>query len=150
MLTEREAAARPGGAIWIGDVVERIIARDNLERTISPFARMPAPLSPQRAGPSWLNAHAQPFRRRVNSSDEEKPEQPVWPPRSLLMEFDDGDYEQEVAEPEPPRRRKTARHRANPFFDVMAGVDGDVSTDEGSWDGNGDLDGFIIADDLEY
>ena len=41
LVADRVAAARPGGAIMMGDVIERIIARDNLERPISPPARMP-------------------------------------------------------------------------------------------------------------
>ena len=52
LLTERVAAARPGRAIRMGDVIERIIARDNLERPDSPPALMPAPPTPQRATPS--------------------------------------------------------------------------------------------------
>ena len=36
VVAEQVAAARPGGAIRMGDVIERIIARDNLERVISP------------------------------------------------------------------------------------------------------------------
>ena len=59
--TDRVAAARPGGAIRMGDVIERIIARDNLTRPVSPPTRMPAPPMPQRAGPSGLNAHLPPF-----------------------------------------------------------------------------------------
>ena len=49
LVAERVAAARQGGAIRMGDVIERIIVRDNLERAISPPARMPAPPMPQRA-----------------------------------------------------------------------------------------------------
>ena len=52
LMAERVAAARPGGAIRIGNVIERIIASDNLERPVSPPARMPAPPTQQRAGPS--------------------------------------------------------------------------------------------------
>ena len=37
----------------------------------------------------------------------------------------------------------------NPFIDAEAGVDGDASNDEGSDDENDDLDGFIVADDIE-
>ena len=135
----------------MGEVIERIIARDNLERPNSPFARMPAPPPPQRAGPSRLNAHLPPFRRRVDSSDEEEPERPVWPPRRPHLEFDDGDYEQEEdTEPQPVRRRKNARRRENPFIDTEAGVDGNTSSDEQTDDENDDLDGFIVADDVEY
>ena len=90
----------------MGDVIERIIARDNLERPISPPARMPEPPTPQRAGLSGLNAHLPPFRRRIDSSDEDEPVRPVWPPRRPHLELEDGDYEQESdAEPDPPRRR---------------------------------------------
>ena len=53
---------------------------------------MPAPLTPQRVGPSGLHAHFPPFRRRVDSSDEDKFEQPVLPPRHLHLEFDDGHH----------------------------------------------------------
>ena len=105
-MAERVAAARPGGAIRMGKVIERIIARDNLERSASPPVRMPAPLMPEHAGQSGLNAHLPPFRRRVDSTDEDEPERPVWPPRSSHLEFDDGDYEQVDTEPAPPRRRK--------------------------------------------
>ena len=38
----------------------------------------------------------------------------------------------------------------NPFIDAEAGVDGDASNDEGSEDKNDDLDGFIVADDIEF
>ena len=55
LVTERVAAARPNGAIWLSDVIERIIARDNLERFISPPTRLLEPLTPQRAGPNGLN-----------------------------------------------------------------------------------------------
>ena len=61
LVAERVAAARSGGAIRMGDVIERIIARDNLTRSISPPARMPAPPTPQRAGPSGLNAYLPPL-----------------------------------------------------------------------------------------
>ena len=65
LMAERVAAARPGAAIRISEVIERIIARDNLERPNTPPARMPAPPPPQRAGPSGLNAYLPPFQRRV-------------------------------------------------------------------------------------
>ena len=48
LVAEQVAAARPGGAIRMGDVIERIIACDNLERPISPPSRMPA--TPRRNG----------------------------------------------------------------------------------------------------
>ena len=85
------------------------------------------------------------------SSDEEEPERPVWPPRRPHLEFDDGDYEQEEdTEPQFVRCRKSARSRANPFIDNEAGVDGDASGDEQTDDEIDDLDGFIVADDVEY
>ena len=135
----------------MGEVIERIIAHDNLEPPKSPPARMPAPFPPQRAGPSGLNAHLPPFRRRVDSSDEEEPERPVWPPRRPHLKFDDGDYEQEEdTEPQPVRRQKNVRLRANPLIDTEAGVDGNASGDEKIDDDNDDLDGFIVADDVKY
>ena len=107
LVAVRVAAARPGGAIRMGDVVERIIARDNLERPLSPPARMPEPHTPQRSGPKGLNAHLPLFRRRIASSDEDEPVQPVWRLRRPHLELEDSDYEQESdAEPDPPRRRK--------------------------------------------
>ena len=134
----------------MGYVIERIIVRNHLERPVSSPARIPAPPTPQRAGPSGRNSHAPPFRRRIDSSDEE-PERPVWPPRRLRLEFEEADYEQEEnAEPEPPRRRKRANRHVNHFIDSEAGVDGDASGDEGTDDKNDDLDGFIIADDVEF
>ena len=112
---------------------------------------MPVPLTPQRAGPSGLNAHVPPFRRRVDLSDEEKPQRPVCLPRCLQLEFDDIDYEQEVdTEPQPVRRQKSVRRHANTFIDTEAGVDGDASSDERTDNENDDLDGFIIANDVEY
>ena len=65
LVAKRVAAARLGGAIQMGEVIEGIIARDNLERPISPPALMPEQPRPQRAGPSELNAHLQPFCRRI-------------------------------------------------------------------------------------
>ena len=151
LVAEQAAAARPGGAIRMSDVIERIIARDHLERPVSPPARMPAPPTPQRAGPSGLNAHMPPFRRRVDYSNEEEPERPVWPPRRPRLELEEADFEpDENAEPEPPRHRKRARRRVNPFIDAEAGVDKDASGDEETDDENNDLDGFIVADDVEF
>ena len=43
LVTEREAATRPDGAIRICDVIEQIIAREHIQRPVSPPARMPAP-----------------------------------------------------------------------------------------------------------
>ena len=84
-MAERVAAARPDGVIRMGVVIERIIACDNLEPPVSPPARMPAPPTPQRAGPSGLNAYLPLFRPRVNSFDEDEPERPVWPLRRLQL-----------------------------------------------------------------
>ena len=87
----------------------------------------------------------------MDSSDEEEPERPVWPPRRPHLEFDDCDYEQEEnTQPQPVRRRKYARLRANPFIDTEAGLDGNASGDEKTDDEIDDLDGFIVADDVEY
>ena len=92
-----------------------------------------------------------PFRLCVDSSDEDEPERQVWPPRRPHLEFDDGDYEQEEnTERQPVRSRKNARRRANPFIDTEAGVDGNASGDEKTDDENDDLDGFIVAVDVEY
>ena len=49
---ERATANRPGAAIRIGDAIERICARENLQMPDSPPKRMPPP-SPQRAGKSY-------------------------------------------------------------------------------------------------
>ena len=38
----------------------------------------------------------------------------------------------------------------NPFIDAEPCVDGDASNDEESDDENDDLDGFIVADDIEF
>ena len=48
------------------------------------------------------------------------------------------------------RDQKTVRHRVNPFIDAEAGVDGDASNDEESDEENDYLDGFIVADDIEF
>ena len=151
LMAERVASSRPGGANRMGDVIERIIVCDNPKRPVSPPARMPAPSMQQRAGPSGLNAHLPPIRRRVDLSNEDEPERPLWPPRRPHLEFDDGDYEQEEnTEPEPPRRRNKARRRVNPFIDAEAAVDSDTSNDKESEDENNDLDGFIVADDIKF
>ena len=87
----------------------------------------------------------------MDSSDVEEPERPVWLPRRPHLEFDDGDYEQEEhTEPQPVRRRKNARFRAISFIDTEAGVDGNASVVEITDDENDDLDGFIVAHDVEY
>ena len=98
---------------------------------------MPAPPTQQLGGPSRLNAYLPPFRRRVDSTDEDQPELPVWLPRRPHLKFDVGDNEQqEHTEPEPPKRRKKARRRVNLFIDAEAVVDGDASNNEGSDDEN--------------
>ena len=92
-----------------------------------------------------------PFRRRIESSDEDEPGLPVWLPRRLHLELENGDYNQDIdAEPEPPRRRKKAKRRTNPFIDVEAGVHGDATGDEGSEDENDDLDYFIVVNNVEF
>ena len=76
---------------------------------------------------------------------------PVWPPLRPRLELEEADYEQdENAKPEPPRRRKRARRRVNPFIDAEAGVDGDASGDKETDDENNYLDGFIVTDDVEF
>ena len=151
LVTERQAAARPGGAIRMGDVLEQIIAREHLERPVSPPAWISPPPTPQRAGESGLNAHLPPFRLCVDSSDEEELKRPVWPPRRPRLELEKAEYEQEdEAEPQPPRRRKRKRRCVNPFIDAEAGVDGDASGDKGTDYENDDLDGFIVTDDIEF
>ena len=75
----------------------------------------------------------------------------MWPPRRPHLELDDSDYEQESdSELAPPRRRKKARRRSNPFIDAKACVDGDTSSHKGTEDENDDLDGLLVADDLEF
>ena len=131
LMAKQLSAARLGGAIRLGDVIQQIIVRDNLERPVSPPTRMPAPLTPQRAGPSGLNVNLPPFCRRLHSFNENELERPVWPPRRPHMEFNVGNYEQEEdIEPEPPKRRNKLRPHANPFIDAEAGVNGDASGDE--------------------
>ena len=66
LLAKRVAAERPGGSIRMNEVIERIIARDNLEKPVSALARMLAPPTQQRAEPSGLNSHSPSFRRRVS------------------------------------------------------------------------------------
>ena len=149
LVAKPVSAARPNGTIRMGDVLKRIIARDDPERPISPLAQMPEPPTPQRAILSGLNAHLPPFRRNIDSSDEDEPVRPVWPPRRPHLELVDGDYEQESdAEPEPPKPRKKARRRTNPFIDAEASVDGDASGDETAEHKNDYLDGFIVVDNV--
>ena len=55
----------------------------------------------------------------------------MWPPRRSHSEFDDNDYKQdEDTEPQPVRRRKKARRRANLIIDNEAKVDGNAIGDE--------------------
>ena len=151
LVAKRMADARPGGAILMGEIIERIIARENLDRPVSPPYSMQAPPTPQRAEPRGLNDHLPLFRRHVDYSDEEEPARPVWPPRRPHLEFDEEDYEQETnAEPEPLRLRKRVKRRVNPFIDAEAGVDGDASADEGTDNENDNLDGFIVVDDIDF
>ena len=153
LVAKRKADARPGGAIRMGEVIEKIIVHDNLDRSVSPPARMSAPHTSLRAGPSGLNAFLPPFHPRVDSSYEVEPERSVLPPRRPHLEFEEEDYEQkEEAEPKGLRRRKQVRRRANPFLYAKAGVDRDASDEELSVDENSDydLDEFIVADDVEY
>ena len=149
LVAEQVAAARPGGVIRMNDVIERIIALDNLEPSVSPPARKPASPTPQRAEPSGLNANLPLFCRRADSSDEDEPERPVWPIRFPHLEFDDGDYEQEEdTEPQPVRCRQSAQRRANSFIDAEFGVEGAASGDEVTDDENDGLDGIIVAEDV--
>ena len=48
-MAERVADARSGGVIRMGEVIERIIVRDNFEPPVLLLARMLAPRTPQRA-----------------------------------------------------------------------------------------------------
>ena len=87
----------------------------------------------------------------MDSFDEEEPERPVWPPSRPHMKFDDVNYDQEEdTQPQPVKRRKNARRRANPFIDTEAGVNGNASGDEQTDDEDDDLDSFIEADNVEY
>ena len=88
-MADREAAAQLGGAIQISDVIERIIAGDYLEQPVLTPDPITAQPMPQRAGPSGRNAHATPFLRRINYSDEKEPEQLVWPPRRPRLKLEE-------------------------------------------------------------
>ena len=150
LVAEQVAAARPGGAIRMGEVIENHCPRRFRAAYLAACSDA-RPTQPQRAGPSGLNAHLPPVRRRIDSSDKDEPVRKVWPPRRAHLELKDGDYEQKSdAEPEPPRRRKKARRRTNPFIDAEANVDGDASNDEGTEDENDDLEEFNVADDVEF
>ena len=50
ILAQQAAIARPVPSVRINNVIERICARDHLERPTSPALRLPPPPSPQRAG----------------------------------------------------------------------------------------------------
>ena len=73
LMTERMAVARTNDVIWISEVIEQLIARDNLVRSASLTIRMPAPPTQKRAGLSELIAHLSPFCSCVNSLDEDEP-----------------------------------------------------------------------------
>ena len=73
LVAKRMADARPGGEILMGKVIEKIIALDNLERSVSAPARMLEPHTTQCAGPSGLIAYLPPFHHRIDSSDKEEP-----------------------------------------------------------------------------
>ena len=92
-MTEQVADAQLGGAILIIEVIDRIIARDNLERLVLLFAWMTPTPTGQRAGPNGMNANLPPFRGRVNSFGEDEPKRPVLPIRRPHLEFDDGYYD---------------------------------------------------------
>ena len=63
---ERVTANRPGAAIRIGDAIERICARENLQIPDSPPKRMPPP-SPQRAGKSYNGLMFQLLHKSVHN-----------------------------------------------------------------------------------
>lgn len=151
LVVKRTVNARPGEAIRMVEIIERMIARENLDRPISRPFSIQAPPTPQRVGPCGLDDHLPPFRRRVDFFDDEEPVRPVLPPGRPHLEFDEEDYEQETnAEPEPLRLRKRVKRRVNPFIDAEAGVDGDASADEGTDNENDNLDGFIVVDDIDF
>ena len=69
----------------------------------------------------------------------------------MLLEFDVNDYEQEEnTKPEPPRHQKRASRNAYLFIDAEEDVNGKPSNDEEGDDKNDDLNGFIVADDVEF
>ena len=89
---------------------------------------------------------------------------PSPPTRRVIYSFDDDDdlerlvlplrhprldSESKVAVlPQRPQRRRKTRQRPNPFIENEAGVEGDVSVAETN--GDNDLDGFIVPDDVKY
>lgn len=93
LVAERVTAARPGCANGMGHLIEQIIARDTIERPISPATRMPQQPKHKRAKLSQLNVHLTPFRRRINSCDKTIKILPVWPHCRAHLKLDDGDYE---------------------------------------------------------
>ena len=137
----------------MGDVIEQISARNNLKRPVSPPTRMPAPLTPQSAGPSGLKAQLPSFCTRIDLSDDEEAERPARPPRRPRLEMveEDNNLEQDN-EINVPKCQKKATRRANMFIAHEAGVDGDASEDEdiANEKSDDDLDGFIVADDVDY
>ena len=66
------------------------------------------------------------------------------------MVFENGDYEQDNTERELLIQMNKARLRVNLLIDAEAGVDGNASNDEVFDDENDELDGFIVADDIEF
>ena len=151
LLTE---ATRHKGAMRIEEVIERICGRQSLEPPVSPPARMPEPLSLQRAGPSGLNVNVAPFQRRIDSSDEEDdaPEQPVWPlSRRIRLNKSYLDKSEGTELMLAFRRKAPRRVQFNPFIDAETSVDGDASADKTEDDNKNDnLNGFIIADKVEF
>ena len=150
IVAERVTAARPGGASRMCDVIERIIARDNLERPILPPAQMPELPTPQRAGPSELNAHLPLFVVAL-----------IHPMKTSLL-----DQCGRLAVCTWSLRMVITSKRATPSQSFQdAGRKPDAATtrssmprpswtgssgDEGTEDENNDLDGFIVANDVEF
>ena len=79
------AAPRQNGAIRMGEVIDKMIARNNLDRLVPLPDKMSKPLTLQRAIASGLNAHLPPFRSRIDLSDEDETVRPLWPPRRPQM-----------------------------------------------------------------
>jgi hypothetical protein len=147
---EREAAARPGLAVRMGEALENIIAHHGLARPVSPPLRMP-PVPARRAGPSGDSIvrppHAKRARAILSSSDEELGEQPDH--HHHHNEEDDA----EKNELQVARRRRVAKRSrlAHAFIDAEAGADAvddddDDDDDEDGYD-SADLADFIVDDD---